>query len=190
MAISVAQQNGIYLLRPFQPDHASVISQWIKTPQQMRWLAPSTQLPLTTEKILGWKKPGGQAFVYLKDYDPEPIGYGELNPMRRHLDQLWLGHVIIRPDQRGLGCGRRLVQSLLYEAFHERFASCVTLVVFPGNTPAVQCYLEVGFSITRDEFHQFGGVGPQHRLLRLEIKPDQHESRREQWLYSARKASE
>jgi len=185
MSVSVLQHHSVYLLRAFGRDHATTISRWVTTAQQMRWLAPSTQLPLTTEKILGWKKPGGQAFVYLKDNDPQPVGYGELNPMRRHLDQLWIGHVIIRPDQRGLGCGRKLVQALLFEAFHERFASCVTLVVFPDNTPAVQCYLDVGFTITGDEHHQFGGVGPKHRLLRLEIKPDQYESRREQLLHSA-----
>lgn len=189
MSISVLQQQNIYLLRPFQPDHAPIISHWVKTPQQMRWLAPSTQLPLTIEKIVGWKKPGGQAFVYLKDHDPLPVGYGELNPMRRHLDQLWIGHVIIRPDQRGLGSGRSLIHALLYEAFHERFASCVTLVVFPDNTPAVQCYLGVGFTITGDERHQFGGVGPKLRLLRMEIKPDQYESRLEEILHSTRKVS-
>ena len=176
MNVSIAEKCVQYQLCTFQADHAATIARWVNTPEQMRWLAPSTKLPLTTDKILNWKKPGGQAFVYQQTTDSQPIGYGELNPMSRCLDHLWLGHVIIRPDQRGMGSGRLLVQALLTEAFQERLATRILLIVFPDNTPAVQCYLRVGFKITGEEFHQFGGEGPEHRLLRLEMTSERFEA--------------
>ncbi len=177
MNVLVPEQCAQYRLRPFRPAQASLITQWVRSPEQVRLLAPSTSVPLTADKVLAWKKPGGQAFVYISDTDPQPIGYGELNPMRRHLDHLWLGHVIIRPDQRGEGLGKKLVQALLHEAFEERLASRVLLIVFPDNTPAVQCYLGVGFTITGEEYHRFRVADPTHRLLRLEITPDRFHAR-------------
>lgn len=177
MNVSIAEKCVQYQLCTFQTDHALAIARWVNTPEQMRWLAPSTKLPLTSDKILNWKKPGGQAFVYMQTSDSQPIGYGELNPMRRYLDHLWLGHVIIRPDQRGMGSGRLLVQALLKEAFQERLATRVLLIVFPDNTPAVQCYLHVGFKITDEEFHKFDSEGVEQRLLRLEMTTDRFEAR-------------
>lgn len=175
MNVSIAEKCNQYQLCTFHTDDAEAIARWVSTHKQMCWLAPSTKLPLTADKILNWKKPGGQAFVYKQSTVSHPIGYGELNPMRRYLDQLWLGHVIIRPDQRGTGSGRLLVQALLKEAFQERLATRVLLIVFPDNTPAVQCYLSVGFKITGEEFHQFCSEGPEHRLLRLEMTSDRFE---------------
>jgi RimJ/RimL family protein N-acetyltransferase len=156
-------------LTPFQPRHALTIARWIQTEQQLRWLAPSTHPPLTAEKIMGWKKSGGEAFVLVKGGEWSPLGYGEINPMRKGGEYLWLGHVIVRPDQRGRGLGRTLLRALLVEAFERRNAMRVALIVFPDNLAALRCYRRVGFSLSGEEIHQFDGEGLTHRLLRLEI---------------------
>lgn len=156
-------------LAPFRPWQALTIARWVQTEQQLQWLAPSTRLPLTAEKILKWKKAGGDAFVLIKDGKESPLGYGEINPIRRGGEHVWLGHVIVRPDQRGRGLGSILLRSLLAEAFEQRNATCVALIVFPDNLAALRCYRRAGFSLSGEEHHQFGGEGPPHRLLRLEI---------------------
>jgi RimJ/RimL family protein N-acetyltransferase len=170
----VVADRGKYLddgwrLTPFQPWHAPTIARWVQTEQQLRWLAPSTHPPLTAEKILGWKKPGGSAFVLVKGGEGPPWGYGEINPMRKGGEYLWLGHIIVRPDQRGRGMGSILLRALLVEVFERRNATRVALIVFPDNLAALRCYRRVGFSLSGEEIHQFDSAGPTHRLLRLEI---------------------
>ena len=118
---------------------------------------------------MGWKKHGGEAFVVVNGGARLPLAYGEINPMRRSGAQVWLGHVIVRPDRRGQGMGGFLLRALLREAFERRNATSVALIVFPDNQPALRCYQRAGFLLSGEEFHQFGGKGPTHRLLRLEI---------------------
>jgi len=152
--------------------NAASIAGWVKTAEQMRWVAPSTQLPLTAEKVMRWKKPGGQAYALVSGDSSESyeiMAYGELNPMRQAPSNLWLGHLIVRPEHRGRGLGKVLVAGLLERAFHCYQAQRVLLVVFPDNRAAIECYCRCGFKIIREERHRFVDNGPQHRLLRLEI---------------------
>ncbi len=171
MSPTVSQQPGQLCLAPFEPGHAAKIAQWVETAEELRWVAPSSHTPLTAAIVVAWKKPEGEAFILTRNGDTQPIGYGELNPMRNEPDHLWIGHIIVRPDQRGYGAGETLVRTLVKCAFERRFASRVSLIVFPDNTAAVRCYSRVGFRIVSEEYHRFGGVGPRHRLLRLQINP-------------------
>lgn len=156
-------------LTPFQSWHAPTIARWVQTPQQLRWLAPGTSPPLTAEKIMGWHKSGGTAFVLVKGGEGPPWGYGEINPMPGGGGHVWLGHVIVRPDQRGRGLGSYLLRALLAEAFERQNATRVALIVFPDNLAALRCYRRAGFNLSGEEHHQFGNAGPTHRLLRLEV---------------------
>ncbi len=166
-------------LAPFQSWHAPTISRWVSTPQQLQWLAPSTPPPLTVEKVVGWLKPRGAAFVLVKGGESPPWGYGEINPMRADAGHVWLGHVIVRPDQRGRGLGSFLVRALLTEAFERRNVKRVALILFPDNLPALRCYWRAGFRVSGEEHHMFCGGKTTHRLLRLEIEQSTH--RRRNW---------
>ena len=160
-------------LQRFDPLDAAEIADWVVTSQELYWLAPSTEQPLTAEKVLGWTRPGGIALVLTRAEFAGPIGYGELNPMRNQANRLWLGHVLVHPDQRGRGTGQTFVRALLDHAFNRLFAVRVSLIVFPQNKAAVCCYRRVGFTIVGEEYHRFGGSGTHHRLLRLEIQAPQ-----------------
>lgn len=163
------QDAGRAHVRSFQTRDAHEIADWVESREQLRWVAPSTDVPLTPAKVVAWKKSGGEAFVLVTGDQPEPIAYGELNPMRNAPHDLWLGHLIVRPDRRGQGVGRTLLTRLLELAFGRYAAKRVMLVVFPDNVAAIECYRRVGFQVIREEHHRFGGTGPRHRLLRLEI---------------------
>ncbi len=169
MNIAVTEQLTQFILRAFDPRYAAVIAQWVESQEELRWLAPSTKGPLTALKVSAWKRAGRRAFMLTADDAPEPVGYGELSPMRADPTHFWIGHVIVRPDQRGRGAGRALVRALLDQSFRQLFAKRVSLVVFPDNKAAIDCYRRVGFRIVAEEFHRFGGRGPAHRLLRLEV---------------------
>ena len=158
-------------LLPFHEGHGSTIADWVQTAEQLLWLAPATEMPLTMEKVVGWTRPGGQAFILTCDGDETPLGYGELNPMRRQPRHIWLGHAIVRPDQRGRGIGKALIQALVGYAFDRIGADRISLIVFPENTAAVECYRRVGFVPVGQEYHQFGRSKQRHQFLRLEILP-------------------
>jgi len=166
-------------LRSFDPRQASVIARWVQNARQLHWLAPSTTLPLTPAKVLAWRRPGGHVFVLTPEATSQPIGYAELNPMRQDADHYWLGHVIIRSDQRRRGIGKAFVGTLLAEAFEQLAANRVSLIVFPDNASALRCYLGAGFTFVGDEYHRFGGTGPKHHLLRLEATPPLRQPRGE-----------
>lgn len=171
MSSTVSQDSGRLCLVRFEPRYASQIAEWVETDEQLRWVAPSARPPLTAAKVAAWKRPSGEAFTILRESDGQAVGYGELNPMQREPGHLWLGHLIVRPDQRGKGAGQVLVRALLAYASERYLATRVSLIVFPDNAAALKCYRRVGFTIVGEEYHQFGGVGPRHRLLRLEIDP-------------------
>lgn len=157
-------------LLPFHDRYAATIERWVTTEQQLRWLAPGTTMPLTAKKVIGWQKPGGRAFVLVPQHDDAPLGYAELNPMQREPEHLWLGHAVIRPDARRQGIGKAFVQVLVRHAFERLGANRISLIVFPENTAAVECYRRAGFAPVREEYHAFGDDHTKHRFLRLEIR--------------------
>jgi RimJ/RimL family protein N-acetyltransferase len=158
-------------LKPFRQRFASVVARWVQTPEELRLVAPGTEPPLTAAKVGRWKKPAGQALVLVRDGEGEPIGYGELNPMRSDRTHLWLGHVVLSPRERGNGIGQAFVRALVSYAFERLTANRISLIVFPDNQPALRCYRRVGFEDVGEEYHDFLTRGQKHRFLRLEVRP-------------------
>jgi RimJ/RimL family protein N-acetyltransferase len=154
---------------PFDPVHAATVAAWVRTDEELLWLAPSTGGPLTAEKVAGWARPEGDAFLYVEQPEALPLAYGELNPMRRAPGHFWLGHVIVDPARRARRLGQAFVRALSHHAFRRLGANKLSLIVFPGNHAAVECYLRVGFRIVGEEFHRFGMRRNKHRFLRLEV---------------------
>lgn len=162
-------------LLPFSQEFRAVVARWAPTPEEVFLLAPSTEYPLTAGKVAAWEKPGGRAFLLARDEsgggESELLGYAELNPMRRDPRHLWLGHVLIRPDRRGLGLGAPFVRRLLAIAWNKLHAKKVSLIVFPENTVAIRCYKRTGFLLGKYEHHSFKHRSERGRLLRMEINP-------------------
>jgi RimJ/RimL family protein N-acetyltransferase len=179
------------VLVPFRPAHAAAIASWVRDERQLQWVSPATQPPLTAEKVRGWLRPDGEAFVLVSDGDgademarsetgglqsgapvlraPEPLAYSEINRMRRGQGNWWIGHFIVHPERRGCGLGRMLLQGLLAEAFGRLEANTVCLVVFPDNERAIRCYESAGFKRMGHEYHRFASQKHRVRLVRYEI---------------------
>ena len=162
-------------LLPFQAQFAPQIVGWVADAQELHWLAPSTVPPLTASKVIRWRKPGGRAYAYLADSSigggvPELLGYVELNRMQSQPGAWWIGHLVVRPDCRGRGVGRSMLDATLEVAFLGLHAGCVCLVVFPENRAAIRCYEGAGFSFVGEEFHHFGHRPGKHRLVRYELE--------------------
>lgn len=154
-------------LRPFDPLYAPVVASWVQTRIQLRWLAPRTQYPLTAAKVVGWTRRTGSAFLYFQSGESDPCGYGELNPMKGEPSHQWVGHVVVDIQRRRQGIGRKLTDALTGVAFDQLGARKVSLVVFPENKPALDCYLQAGFELVAEEFQRFESRSAPQRMIRL-----------------------
>lgn len=165
-----AQQTRLRLVR-FEPAQAPRVASWVRSDDELFWLAPGTQPPITAEKVLNWTRRSGNAYAFTHR-GSAPVGYGELNPLRRDPRDLWIGHVIIDPARRGQGLGRALTDALIHRAFKIEGAHRLTLVVFPENAAAVQCYRSAGFRLRGTEHQVFGPRRLRYSLLRFELTPE------------------
>lgn len=154
-------------LRPFDPLYAPVVASWVQTRIQLRWLAPRTQYPLTAAKVVGWTRRTGKAFLYFQPGEADPCGYGELNPMKGEPSHQWIGHVVVDIARRRQGLGRKLTEALTEIAFEQLGAKKISLVVFPENKPALDCYLQAGYALVAEEFQRFDSKSAPQRMIRL-----------------------
>jgi RimJ/RimL family protein N-acetyltransferase len=154
-------------LTAFDERYAERVVSWVRDSREAYWLAPRTTPPLTGDKVRAWAQPGRNPFMLAGPEELEPLAYGELNELRRKQNEYWLGHLIVDPQQRGHGLGRRLTELLLDQAFHNYGARRVSLVVFPDNLAAIATYRSAGMRADGYETHCFGQHWRPERLLRF-----------------------
>lgn len=153
----------------FEPQYAPLIASWVRSEQELTWLAPGTAPPLTPEKMVAWSKASDRRFMLWPEGLLQPISYGELNNMPDRTDQVWIGHFLVDPAHRGRRHGTRFVQALLGCAFQRLGAREVLLVVFPDNVGAIRCYQRVGMTPAGYERKRFEATGREHVFLRMTI---------------------
>ena len=159
-----------FVLKRFDPVFSAEVASWVRGPAELKWVAPSCTPPITSSMVRNWVKVNGRALILGSAGARLPIGYGELNPLRNNPGELWIGHVVLNPSVRGRGLGEHFTRLLLAYAFDEMAAERVSLVVFPENARAVDCYRRAGLRPVAEEFHRFGS-GPKRRLVRMEAQP-------------------
>ena len=128
----------------FEAAHAEPISRWVASDHALFLLAPMTHPPLTPGKVTAWSCHADESLVLVSSAI-EVLAYGVLNQMRLSERQRWIGHLVVAPEWRGRGVGRRFVLALLERTFAIRDVDSVSLVVCPWNGPAVRCYQQLGF---------------------------------------------
>jgi ribosomal protein S18 acetylase RimI-like enzyme len=167
MAVEPTIETG-YLdalrLTPFEPGMAGRVLSWVRSARDAYWLAPRTRPPLTVQKLLAWGGDGHHCFVLVAPSHAEPLAYGEVNLLNAKRREYWLGHLIVDPQWRRRGLGRRLTELLLRHAFGDLDGKRVSLVVFADNDAAVSCYHAAGM---RDDGHETHYFAPYHRRVRL-----------------------
>lgn len=164
--IRAVREPGCRLVE-FDPAWAEHVVRWVRDERESYWLAPKSTPPLTAREILGWRKPDHHPYMLVLPARAAPIAYGELNRLSGARRCYWLGHLIVDPEYRGQGWGVALTRALLDEAFQQRGARRVTLIVFPENTRAVACYRAAGLREDGHEWHTFTAHGRRECLIRM-----------------------
>lgn len=172
--VSILLHKSPYSLLAFESWFAPLVLSWVRDDKELFWIAPKTPPPLTVEKIIDWPNKGSQPMILFHHNEELPLGYCELNALPSSRRQLWLGHCIIRPDRRGQGLGRHMVEMTLEMAFHRQRAKQVSLVVFPENEAAVTCYQAAGFRHAGHQRRNFPTVELAQLMLYMTIDAKQY----------------
>jgi ribosomal protein S18 acetylase RimI-like enzyme len=140
--VSVSPQQLI--LEPFEDRHAPTIIGWPQSVKESRWWAgPATTWPLDPSVMERWHA-DPDVHPYVLSERGAVIGYGELW-VDAEEQEVELARLIVAPDRRGQGVGRRLVRLLLHEARDTGYPYAF-LRVFPENRAGIACYLRSGFA--------------------------------------------
>lgn len=132
-------------MRDAKLDDLEVVASWIRTADECRlWAGPAVSFPVEPGLLaveIGFADAQNLA---LAD-EAGTAGFGQL--VWRSGGRAHLARVIVRPDTRGRGLGRVLVQALLERA-RSRGARLATLNVYAENAAARRLYEAAGFAGT------------------------------------------
>lgn len=147
-------------IRPYKPSDVDAILSWCQNEQEFyQW----------TAGILGVYPASKAAFAQLNKLmqftaldEKEVVGYFTVRNPKDTLEELRFGFVIVRPDRRGEGCGKAMLQLGIKYAFEIYGAKKVSLGVFENNPSAYYCYKSAGFqdvvSDSMEKYHVMGEV--------------------------------
>lgn len=108
------------------------------------WGGPRFRYPFTRESFLEdchW--PGMLSYVLAAG--STVLAFGQLY---ERLGRINLARLVVGPEHRGKGLGRRLVEDLMAESRRHFDLDEFSLYVLRDNEPALNCYLACGFRIT------------------------------------------
>ena len=138
-------------LRPYEAADSKVICSWVKDEKQLfQWSA---------DRIGKWPLEGDELNKEYKDTNPKNliplVALDENNIPAGHLfirypdetdrTQIRFGFVIVSPELRGKGNGRKMLELAIQYAKENLHASRITLGVFANNPKARACYESIGF---------------------------------------------
>lgn len=141
----------------FEPAHFQLLGDWFACEQEVvRWGGPALRHPLDHRQL--------QAIVderlatpptrlsWMAD-DGALVGHIELALERERLCAR-IARVVIAPEHRGRGLGRRLVARAVDVAWHLHWTQQVDLRVYRCNEPALATCRGLGFVTTRVELEE------------------------------------
>jgi|SoimicmetaTmtHPA_FD_contig_41_5619846_length_804_multi_2_in_0_out_0_1 [ribosomal protein S18]-alanine N-acetyltransferase len=155
-------------LTPFESKLAEEVLAWVTSPDEASAWA-GADLADGVGLFARWHRdPDVHPFVLR--IDGALCGYGEVWEDRDE-DEAEIARVLIRPDLRGRGLGRRLVGMLVARASGAGFDQ-VWLRVVPENVAAIACYLRAGFARTTPELEARFNAGQPRPYVWMRFEPD------------------
>lgn len=144
-------------LRPYKPDDAGYLMDWLKDERTVRlWRADRFSYPLTKEQLKQYWEDflsDENAWIFLAvDENGNPCGHFSFRRVDYTKNSAHMGFIVVNPKERGKGYGREMVTLALRYAFGLLRMDRVTLGVFTVNEAAHRCYLSVGFK--DEELHR------------------------------------
>ena len=155
-------------LRPYHENDADIILSWSKSERAFyKWSAGVLgEYPISKEQF-GFVN-NLMAFTAIDD--DEVTGFFTMRRPSENFDELRFGFVIVDPEKRGQGYGKRMIQLGIRFAREIYGAKKVSLGVFENNESAYCCYKAVGFKdIVLEETEKYPVLGEEWKCLELEM---------------------
>lgn len=109
------------------------------------WGGPRFCYPFTRKTFLRDCHWGKMDSFCLRSPDQALAAFGQLS---ERLGRTHMARLVVSPDCRGQGVGRRLI-GLLMQAGRSRFTCAeYSLFVYRHNEPAIKCYKSMGFEVS------------------------------------------
>jgi ribosomal protein S18 acetylase RimI-like enzyme len=142
---------------------AAIVASWSQSADEIdRWSSVEADV-VTVERILGWWEPDDVEPWVLESDGAGAVGYGELW-LDAHEDEIELARLIVAPEMRGKGIGKRLAAALVDKASTTGLGS-VILRVRPDNPVAIHCYRASGFHDISQEEAAVWNIGQRRQYL-------------------------
>ena len=164
-------------LKKYQKEDSAIICSWIRDEKSLyQWSADRIgKFPVMDNALNENYAPmnGSDRFIPFSAYDEEDHLVGHLYiryPDEKDDSMVRFGFVIIDPDLRGQGNGKKMLQLAIEYAKNVLYASKITLGVFVNNDPARYCYQSVGFHPVGSEIYKMS-IG-EWECIEMELIPE------------------
>ena len=118
---------------------------WFSDAQSVKiWGGPKFRYPYTPESFREDCHWGRMATFVLESPRKRFAAFGQIYERYGRIN---LARLVVRPELRGQGIGRRLVEMLVEVGPSVVDRTEFSLFVYRDNTPALECYQRAGFSI-------------------------------------------
>lgn len=112
----------------------------------MVWGGPAFRYPFTRETFFADVHWGRMSSFSLYEPPGALVAFGQVY---ERIGRINLARLVVRPDMRGCGVGKRLVEMLMTASRNLFSCGEYSLFVLRENTPACDCYKSMGF-VVRD----------------------------------------
>lgn len=156
-------------LRPYNEKDTEIILSWSKDEIAFyKWSAGVLgEYPISKEQFGFVNK----LMPFTAINDDEVIGFFTIRRLSENFDELRFGFVVVDPQKRGQGYGKRMLQLGIKFAKEIFGAKKVSLGVFENNESAYYCYKAVGFQdIVLEKTEKYTVLGEEWKCLELEMK--------------------
>ncbi len=156
-------------LRPYNEKDTEIILSWSKDEIAFyKWSAGVLgEYPISKEQFGFVNK----LMPFTAINDDEVIGFFTIRRPSENFDELRFGFVVVDPQKRGQGYGKRMLQLGIKFAKEIFGAKKVSLGVFENNESAYYCYKAVGFrDIVLEKTEKYTVLGEEWKCLELEMK--------------------
>jgi ribosomal protein S18 acetylase RimI-like enzyme len=144
MTGAVLHRDG-WTLREATAADIERLMQWFPSKDDVViWGGPTFRHPFTRQSFFEdvcWDR---MATFCLRDSASEHVGFGQLYDRD---GRIHLARLVVRPDMRGRGVGRRLIEMLMEAGLAIFPGNEYSLFVFRENIPAYECYRSLGFEV-------------------------------------------
>ena len=139
---------------------------------ELFYFFPSATYPLTPEQLEKQLNKRHESTVMLEKsslQEKEIIGFANFyNVKNRNI--AFIGNIIIKPEKRGQGLGRKLVQTMIITGFKRLNLKEVHVSCYKQNTPALLFYKQLGFKPYATEIRQDLHNQETTDLIHLKVK--------------------